>query len=291
MSLKQINWPALFNYNVLQGDMSDFQDGILDQLRSFLKENRSPGAISGLTVIPGTGLDVKVNTGLALFPDGKIGFIESQQTVALAAAHATLARVDRIEAEFALIDDRTGVNEDGDTVVVVKVHKVNLYAVTGVPNATPVAPVKTAGRISLGTVAVAPLATTINTSNITSSIVARDFANEITKFISTTIQNNQAVAVALQHVSVDKTKHKQIVWRGDVYRKDDAQEKTAIVRLKLSYKPGSDSWIFIPEMDGDDVGVTFSFDPATQDVKYISTNFAGGNYSSIVSLIPEIILR
>jgi hypothetical protein len=146
MSLRELNWSGLGNYNIQPTDMSDFQNACFDQIRTFLNQKRSLGVLVGCDVNPNTGLDVKIKSGLLLLSGGKLGFLEVDTVLALTAADATNPRIDRIEADFTTTNERSGTNELGSSVVVTKLHTVTLSVVTGTPAATPSAPARTSGK-------------------------------------------------------------------------------------------------------------------------------------------------
>lgn len=292
MLLGQLNTPDLGNYKVQPVDLTDMQNFGLDQMRTFLSQRRSVGVLSGCAIIPGTGLDVKIQPGLILFPDGKIAYLAVETVVAIDAAHATLSRLDRIEAVFSIVNSRTGVNMAAVTVVCTKLHVVALNSNTGTAGASPSADATTSGSVSLGLVTVPPLAAIVTNSSIDQSLKARDTSRELSHLVKSEIENSQAVAVPLKNLIVDKTKYRQVVFDGNLYRKDAANSKTASVKLLLMLNILADTWVFIPSIEGEaDHGVTFSFDQATQEVKYTSTDFAGGAYVGESVFILTVIER
>lgn len=292
MLLGQLNTPDLGNYKVQPVDLTDMQNFGLDQMRTFLSQRRSVGVLSGCAIIPGTGLDVKIQPGLILFPDGKIAYLAVETVVAIDAAHATLPRLDRIEAVFSIVNSRTGVNMAAATVVCTKLHVAALSSNTGTAGASPSADATTSGSISLGLVTVAPLSTTVSLASIDQSLKNRDNSRELPNVLIPSINNAQAVAVALKDVIVDKTKYRQVIYEGNMYRKDAGQSKTAWVKFILMLNILDDTWVFIPSIEGEaGHGVTFSFDQATQQVKYVSSNFAGATYLGELALTSTVIER
>ena len=106
----------------------------------------------------------------------------------------------------------------------------------------------------------------------------------VTTFV---IANNQLVAANVTDLVFDKTKCTSAIIECEVYRKDGAQETKQTLVMKAHYKPVANTWALLgPNEDGDDCGVTFSIVPATGQVQYVSTNFAGGGY--VGTLKPKV---
>lgn len=85
-----------------------------DTWRKMMRHMLTSGAIHGITngievFADSTGMQVKVKTG-ELWIRGHWGEITSQKTLSLAAAHATLARVDRIVARCDFVNNRIEVD-------------------------------------------------------------------------------------------------------------------------------------------------------------------------------------
>lgn len=101
----------------------------------------------------GTGMNVKVKSGQA-FLEGFFFESDAQETLAIATAHATLARIDRVIARL----DRTN-------------NTIDLAVLTGTPNASPSIPSLTQNdttwEISLARVAVGAGVTSIIAGNVT----------------------------------------------------------------------------------------------------------------------------
>lgn len=292
MALGELNASALFNYNVVPQDLTDLQNYSFEQLRNLLKEKWSQGVISGCSVTPGTGLDIKVSPGLLMLPNGVLAYVLEETTVALEAADAVNPRIDRIEAEFETINGRTGVNEEGATVVVVKLHKATSSSKQGVAAATPVAPAKSSGKVSLGTVYIAPLSTTVAISDIDQSIRFRDVSIEFNAPIKPLIANNQVAEADLPNVSADKSQYRVVSYEGQIYRKDNVKSASAHLKILLTLNESTDEWVFSYEIDGEeDIGVELSFDQDTQKVKYTSDDYPNGGYQGEMNLNLNCIKR
>src|SRR5262245_4797771 len=81
-----------------------------DGWRSMQRRTGAPGVIrdslnSMLVYADSTGMQVKVKTG-ELWAEGHFGSITSEKIVAIATAHATLARIDRIVARLDYVNNQ-----------------------------------------------------------------------------------------------------------------------------------------------------------------------------------------
>lgn len=285
MSLTEINFSDLSNYEVKPLDMTDLQTGLFEQLRTHLKNSRTPGVISGCEILPGNALDVKIQPGLILMPDGKIVYIAEEQILALDAADGANPRVDRIEVDFSLQNLRSGTNVTGQAVVISKSHIAVLSKVTGVPLAEPVIPAKSSGKISLGSVLVGALASGITSSVIETSFKSKDVSREKIIQDEFPVLNAQAAPAPIRDFIVDKTKYKQMRFVLDIYREDNAQSATARVEITLILNIKSGDWVFFREFQGEEGhGITLLFDQAKQQVFYTSSDFNAGAYDGTFSL-------
>lgn len=289
--LGEMNFTALNNYAVQPLDMSEFQAFMFDQLRTLMKEGRSPGVISGCEITPGAGLSVNISAGLIMLPDGRIVASSAVINYALDAADPTNGRIDRLEMDFTVENNRSGTNEDGDAVVVTKNHIVALSKLTGVADGNLNPQAKSAAKVSIGTIHVLALATTLSQSLINQSPKSRDLSSNKKPLLLASIANNQAAATNLLGFTFDKTKHKQVYLSGDVYREDAGQSATMRATMLLTLDIRTDEWVFIPSTEGMDTGVTFSFDQASQTIQYQSTNYGGADYLSAAKFNAEFIER
>ena len=139
-------------------------------------EGVKPGSAATPLLVTGdsSGMNVKVAAGQAMVR-GHYFLNDSQATVTIAAAHATLARIDSIV-----------VNLDPST------NAATLAAVTGTPAASPVAPTLTQTdsgvyQLLLANVAVAANATSISAGNVT------DLRTYLGALVGKTLQSPQEV--------------------------------------------------------------------------------------------------
>jgi hypothetical protein len=97
------------------------------------------------------------------------------------------------------------------------------------------------------------------------------------------IANNQGVAANITAMSVDKTiATSSQIWF-ELRRKTATTELIANGRLSLVYRESTALWeLGPPEMEGDDVGVTFSVTSNGQ-IQYTSTNMTGGSYTGTIT--------
>lgn len=102
------------------------------------------------------------------------------------------------------------------------------------------------------------------------------------------VANNQSVDADITGLVFDKTLFKSAIITMDVYRKDVGQENSSIVTLKAVYKPVANAWTLLgPQEDGDETGMTFTIVPATGQIQYQSTNYAGGVYVGVAKIKVE----
>lgn len=146
--------------------LNGLTDYTADEFRAFIDATYPSAGVLGsgyLAVTPDSpvSMNVKVATGYAVVP-GKVGasrkyllHVSAQHNVPIAAAHATLPRIDNIVAE---VDDMQA-SDVSDAALV--------YAVAGTPNATPTAPVLAANQVYLATVNVDAAVATIVAGKIT----------------------------------------------------------------------------------------------------------------------------
>jgi hypothetical protein len=133
--------------------------------------------------------------------------------------------------------------------------------------------------------------TLVSAASIESSHKSRDFSSEKPNYIIQNPSNNQTAAAPLKDMILDKTKHKLVVYEGDLYRSDSTQGKTALVKLICSYNIFTDQWIFVPQLEGEDTGITFQFDQSKQQVTYKSTNYGGSGHTATLTLRTQVTER
>lgn len=147
--------------------------------KSFLKDGPVMGYQGEMYVKPASpaAMSVKVSLGAAFIQGRYFEVYTSEETVALAAAHATLARIDRIVLRL----DYTA-------------RTIALAALTGTAAVTPVAPALTqtgsTWEIELAQVAVAALATSITAANIANKINERAMVMNVEMLASTILSGD-----------------------------------------------------------------------------------------------------
>ena len=92
-----------------------------------------------------------------------------------------------------------------------------------------------------------------------------------------TVANNQSVAADVTGLLFSSGTYRGFVIDIEIYRKDAVQEKACVGKISGWFKPVLNSWEITVDLAGDDCGVTFTVSAAGQ-LKYASTNFAGGSY-------------
>jgi len=149
MTLGKMNWQNLAAYMVQPSDMELFQTYMTSMLSSVLGGTRTYGIISGGKISIVSGMQAKISSGVAMFPDGQlVTFPELNFTVP--AANSTNPRIDRIELSYLTTNNTTVVDINSNNLILDKVYVPSINVVQGTAGATPVAPGQTSSNISLG---------------------------------------------------------------------------------------------------------------------------------------------
>lgn len=293
MALGQVNYPVLNNYTVTPQDMTDLQTYLQDNIRLLLRNGFNSGVVTGCEVIPGAGFEVTIKAGTIVTPDGRLVVIENDLTVPLDASDSANPRIDRIELEYSLSNDRTGDNEDGVNVVVTRKVVGVASKLAGVAAPNPVAPNKSSAKVSLGIVNIQAAASVIASSAINTSVKYRDSFrfSKVGSQIRVPVLNAQVGFLAIPNLMLDKTKHKQVKVWGDIYREDATQSKTDSISGTLILNKKSGDWISFIDVKGEDSGVELEFDQASESFRYKSSDFNGGAYEGEMIINVEFIER
>jgi hypothetical protein len=165
---------ALYNffrrYLWSSDDFTAFQQGMVDNVRNSLGALFGPALLTGGVITAGSGLSVNVTGFLAVGDDGYVHVKNSTTSnLALAAAHATLARKDLIVARKSLVNGTmiSRPTAPFDSVALTTLQKTQVVVITGTPGASPAYPAKTAGDVVLGGVSVPATATVPGTIDAT----------------------------------------------------------------------------------------------------------------------------
>lgn len=118
-----------------------------------------------------------------------------------------------------------------------------------------------------------------NQNQLTQAIAS---ASESLSSPNFTIGNNITVETNVTGLILDKTKFKSAEITCDIYRKTASLEKNSIFKLNCIYKPIENKWKMIPSELFDESGVEFILDESTGQVKFKSSNLAGGTYIGIL---------
>lgn len=97
-----------------------------------------------------------------------------------------------------------------------------------------------------------------------------------------TVANNTTVQTDITGLVLDKTKFKSAEIMIDVYRKTATTEFNSQFKLHCIYKPIAGQWAMVAEELFDASGVEFFIDASTGQIKYKSSNMAGGTYEGIL---------
>lgn len=93
------------------------------------------------------------------------------------------------------------------------------------------------------------------------------------------IANNQSTFADITGMILDKTIYYGAEIIGHVYRKDAGQEVSSFMKVRCLFSPVANAWELIgPEFIGTDPGITDLEITSTGQVRYKSSNFAGGSY-------------
>ena len=163
--LGKMNFLNLLDYTIQPSDMDLFQQYMVDNAKQVLLGSRTPGFIFGgqLTVV--AGMQLKLSAGLALFPDGQLVQFPDLTTT-LGAADPTNPRYDRIELQYAPLNNTQVVDVNSQTKTLDILFNTTINVIVGTPVVSPTVPVKTSANISAGFVLVPAAAGSIVSGNI-----------------------------------------------------------------------------------------------------------------------------
>lgn len=163
--LSKMNFANLLAYTIQPSDMELFQTYMLNRIGAPTLGSRTAGLIYGGAMTWLSGLTVRVSAGLAIMPDGQ--FIEFPQTdITLGAAHATLARYDRVELNYTLTNGTSVVDVNAQPKVLDKHYTPSIDVSVGTPAASPTVPALTAAKVQIGYVQVPAAAINLSQSVI-----------------------------------------------------------------------------------------------------------------------------
>lgn len=161
----RLNFADLDNYTIGGAGLDQGTQYWENAVAELIASRQATGVIYGGGVTVVAALTVRVAAGLALFSNGKM-VAWDQQDVALTAANGANPRYDRIELTYSLDDNDEVENNDLETKVLDKIHVATASALAGVAAGSPVAPVRTAGTLSLAIVHVAALQVALTSPDI-----------------------------------------------------------------------------------------------------------------------------
>jgi len=312
--LGKMNFAALARYIWKAADFVTWQN-YLENLRSDFTSLHTQGVVLGCDISVVSGLSIQISAGLVIFPNGRMVEV-AQQNLTLSAADPTNARIDRIELAYSLVNNSTVSNIDGNTVVLDQLDTGTAGINPGTASATPVAPTKTVGTLSLGLITVAGGQITLISGNIDETddlsrdVSAQRFtANGLVKLkwnaararfevstdgstwsglstvkvqdISFAIPNNTAVAANIPGLSFDAAQYIGVKAKLMISLQDDIPtELVEFGDLVLVWRPKSATWDLQFPSTFDDAGVVLSITTTgtVGQVKFTSPNLLGANY-------------
>ena len=167
----KMNWANLLAYEIQPADMELFQSYMTGRLAALIGGSRTKGIVQGGVISTSTGLTVSVAAGVAVMPDGTLVNWPALTTT-LATSNPSNPRIDRVEIQYALINNTAVQDINSNPLTLDQLYNVTLNVVQGTPSATPAAPAATSANISLGLVTVTAGATTLVSGNITQIVDA-----------------------------------------------------------------------------------------------------------------------
>jgi hypothetical protein len=267
-------------------DFGLFQTYVENLVKELAAGERSAGVIYGGVVTPTAGLGLSVSKGLALMSTGQL-VTWDDQAIALGAADGANPRIDRIELGYTLVDGAAVTNIDNVVKTLERRHTGTAAVLAGVAAGAPVAPAKTAGKLSLGTVKLATGQLAINATDINQADQVRDYARRANhREVSVAIPNNQVAFGDLQNLALDSGIAKTFRLVGHLFRRDNAEERSAFIEFRCRYKSVAAGWQMSVVSDGDDMGADFQITTAGV-IQVLTDNMAGGAYASSLTVRIE----
>lgn len=162
--IKNLNF--VFDYLVNEGDMSNFQDWLRAEYRGAFIGGFSTACLSGLKLKQSSGLNFSVTSGVAVNEDGRMLYLEQDDSVAIGSPGGNPARTLVVLRPLDIPGDPTpepldpGTNFDLTTQLACE-----LVVINGIPAATPVYPTPEEGDVILAGFLVPAGASSLNTSN------------------------------------------------------------------------------------------------------------------------------
>lgn len=126
-------------------------------------------------------------------------------------------------------------------------------------------------------------------SQIPSALAVKSYVDAIPTSIiinqtSFNIVNDQIIAADITGLVFDPTLFRGIEIKYSIYRQTDTalSAKAQIGKLRFIYNTQAASWAMSDDYAGQNAGVEFSIDNSTGQIKYVSSNIAGTNYTGIL---------
>lgn len=184
-------------------DANDMQDWTETSFKNTMASIfTSSGVVTGLSVVPKTGLQLTVNLGTAFSSNYDFINVTTNQTVTLATANATNPRYDKVVISYVsnTVNNIDTANTYGmGTTYNYSQNKLDSYliqVIQGTPATTPTVPATPAGAYALAQIYVAANATSIVSGNITdirSYVVLNSTINQPVTVVSNTAPANTSV--------------------------------------------------------------------------------------------------
>lgn len=169
MTQGQMNWSGLSAYPIQPSDMQLFQTYMLGYSKDVLLASRTKGLLFGGRISVVSGLQIQISQGLAIMPDGQLCAFPAQ-SIALDAADTTNPRIDRIEITNTQTNNSNVLDVNAQSKVLDILFVGTATIVKGTPAATPVVPVATSTKISLGYITIGASQVSLLSGNINQTV-------------------------------------------------------------------------------------------------------------------------
>lgn len=311
----KMNWSGLLNYVIQPSDMDLFQNYMTRNPAQYFGNTQTEGVVFGCQISVVAGLQVQVASGAVIMPDGTLIFLPAL-TATLGAANPSNPRIDRIELSYSLVNNTEvlDVNAVSKTLDILFQPAINVNA--GTPASSPSAPTKTSLNVSVGFVRVNAGQTTLISGNISQVVDAGKelsamrlgdsagyirYNDSLSVFqispdliVWSSIQSSllprqvQSIANAQTAASVsgfilDMAIATSFEVNIEILRSTSGGTVKAFGKLMIYWDTVALAFQIVPQLVGDDVGVTFS---STQigtstayQFNYTSTNLSGTGYT------------
>jgi len=245
---------------------------------------------SAVQVSVAAGIGFQTGSAADSAPQKQLIYRASSSNHAVAAAHASLGRIDIVSIKAArataLTESRDFKDASDDSVtsqsmVVQTDWYADIVVTTGTPDASPVAPSTPSGYIKIATINVPASTGPASQSDITDNRTVMSLPGTQVNF---TLANNQSSAANVTGLSFDPNIVRTVKIQYDIYRQTATalSECREVGTLYLVYSFSEAVWRIervAHNVQNNDTGIEFSM--SGNQLQYTSTNISGTSYTGL----------